>query len=156
VDERLPDRSQQQTLRLLGGDALGELVERYVEAWERNDVDAMVTMLAEDARMAMPPIPSWYAGREQVAAFLRGFVMAHALRWRLVPTSANGQPAVAAYVWSDEASAFVPHCLNVLTLRGSEIVEVDAFLTPDVFAAFGMPEVVGTSSERPGVSARPS
>jgi hypothetical protein len=45
-------------------------------------------------------------------------------------------------VWSDEASAFVPHCVNVLTLRGSEIVEVGAFLTPDVFAAFGMPDVV--------------
>jgi RNA polymerase sigma-70 factor (ECF subfamily) len=142
VDERLPSQSQQQTLRLLGDDALNELVERYVEAWERNDVDAMVTMLAEDARMVMPPIPSWYAGREQVAGFLRGFVMVHALRWRLVPTSANGQPAVAAYVWSDEASAFVPHCLNVLTLRGGEIVEVGAFLTPDVFEAFGMPDLV--------------
>src|SRR2546429_1409158 len=51
VDKRLPSQAQQQTLRLLGDDELGRLVERYVAAWERNDVDALVSMLAHDARM---------------------------------------------------------------------------------------------------------
>ncbi len=71
VDERLPSQSQQQTLRLLGDEELSRLVERYLAAWEQNDVDAMVSMLAEDARIVMPPLPSWYSGREQVGAFLR-------------------------------------------------------------------------------------
>jgi RNA polymerase sigma-70 factor (ECF subfamily) len=71
VDERLPSQSQQQTLRLIGDDQLGRLVERYVGAWEQNDVDALVSMLAHDARIAMPPRPSWYSGREQVAYLFR-------------------------------------------------------------------------------------
>src|SRR4029453_3193140 len=72
-DGRPPGQTQQQTLHRLGDDELGELVERYVNAWERNDVDAVVAMLAEDAKMTMPPLPSWYSGREQVAAFLGAF-----------------------------------------------------------------------------------
>ena len=58
VDERLPEQSQQATLRALGEVALREIVDGYVEAWERGDVDAVVAMLAEDATMAMPPIPT--------------------------------------------------------------------------------------------------
>jgi RNA polymerase sigma-70 factor (ECF subfamily) len=144
VDERLPGQSQQQTLRLLGDDELGRLVERYIAAWEKNDVDAMVTMLAEDARMVMPPLPSWYSGRDQVAAFLRGYVLAHAARWRLIPMSANGQPAVAAYVWDDAATAFVPHCVNVLTLRERRIDEITAFLDPASFPWFGLPATIAS------------
>jgi RNA polymerase sigma-70 factor, ECF subfamily len=89
VDERLPSLTQQQTLRLLGDNELSRLVERYVAAWERNDVDAVVSMLADDARMAMPPLPSWYSGRDHVAAFLRGSALADIKRWRLIPTSAR-------------------------------------------------------------------
>jgi ketosteroid isomerase-like protein len=44
---------------------------RYIDAWERNDVDTIVSMLAEDARMTMPPLPTWFSGRDQIAAFLR-------------------------------------------------------------------------------------
>jgi hypothetical protein len=66
VNERLPKQSQQATLRSLGDDALRGMVDRYVAAWERNDVDAVVAMLTEDARMTMPPLPSWYSGREAV------------------------------------------------------------------------------------------
>jgi hypothetical protein len=84
VQERLPSQTQQQTLRLIGDDELSRLVGRYVDA-----VDAM---LAEDARMAMPPLPSWYGGRDQVAAFLRGYALADSKRWRLLPTSANDSP----------------------------------------------------------------
>jgi RNA polymerase sigma-70 factor, ECF subfamily len=70
VDERLPERSQQATLRDLGDAALRQVVDRYVDAWERRDVDAVVGMLADDARIAMPPLPTWYGGRQAVAAFL--------------------------------------------------------------------------------------
>ena len=143
VDERLPSQSQQQTLRLLGDDELGRLVERYVAAWERNDVDALVSMLAHDARMAMPPRPSWYSGRQQVAAFVRGYLLTPRTRWRLVRTSANGQPAAAAYLWVEQAGAFMPEGLHVLTLRGGEIEEIMAFRSPEVFPTFGLPGSIG-------------
>jgi RNA polymerase sigma-70 factor (ECF subfamily) len=139
VDERLPSQSQQRTLRLLGDDELSRLVERYVAAWEQDDVDAIVSMLAEDARIAMPPLPCWYSGREQVAAFLRAYALAGVKRWQLVPTSANGQPALAEYAWDEQTEAFMPHGLIVLTLREGRIEEITAFLTPDMFPRFDLP-----------------
>jgi RNA polymerase sigma-70 factor (ECF subfamily) len=142
VEERLPSRTQQQTLRLIGDDELSRLVGRYVDAWERNDVDAVVSMLAEDARMAMPPLPSWYRGRDQVAAFLRGYALADIKRWRLIPISANGQPALAGYLWEARTEAFTPYCLYVLTLRERRIEEITAFITPETFRRFGLPESI--------------
>lgn len=139
VDERLPGQSQQENLRTLGDDGLSELVERYVDAWERNDVDAVVAMLTEDARMAMPPVPTWYSGREVVAAFLRALPLSAAKRWRLVPTSANAQPAFGAYLWDEARAAFALHDVIVLTLRGSKIEEITAFLDQDALRQFGLP-----------------
>jgi RNA polymerase sigma-70 factor, ECF subfamily len=142
VDERLPSETQQQTLRLLGDKKLRELVERYVAAWERNDVDAVVSMLAEDARMTMPPLPSWYSGRDQVAAFLRAHALADIKRWQLIATSANGQPGLAGYLWDEHTEAFMPYCLYVLTLGEGQIEEITAFVTMETFQHFGLPESV--------------
>jgi RNA polymerase sigma-70 factor (ECF subfamily) len=138
VDERLPKQSQQATLRAVGDDALSELVERYVEAWERNDVDAVVAMLTDDATMTMPPLPSWYSGRDAVAMFLRSTPLSGAKRWRLIPAHASGQLAFGKYIWDEESNAFMPHGVNVLTLRGTQIEEITAFLTPDAFQQFGL------------------
>src|SRR5262249_11149909 len=116
VQERLPAQTQQQTLRLIPDDELSELVERYLAAWERNDVDAVVAMLAEAATIAMPPLPGWYSGRDQIAAFLRLYPLARTNRWRMLRTSANGQPALAGYLWDEDAEAFTPNCLTILAL----------------------------------------
>jgi RNA polymerase sigma-70 factor, ECF subfamily len=145
VDDRLPRESQQQTLRLLGDDQLSQLVERYVAAWERNDVDAVVSMLAEDARMTMPPLPSWYSARDQIATFLRGYTLADLKRWQLIRTSANGQPALAGYLWDEQTEAYTPYCLYVLTLRNDQIEEITAFVAPEAFRRFGLPESVAGS-----------
>jgi RNA polymerase sigma-70 factor (ECF subfamily) len=136
VDDRLPSQSQQQTLRLLGDDALSDLVERFIAAWERHDVDALVSMLAEDARIVMPPHPSWYRGREQVALFLRSYPFRPGRRWKLIPTSANGQPALAAYRWDDQADTFTPHGITVLTVRDNQIEEITAFLHPELLKSY--------------------
>src|SRR4051794_19772854 len=72
VEERVPEQSQQATLRSIGDDEVRELVDRWVDAWEKNDVDAFTAMLAEDATFAMPPLASWYQGREGIAAWARG------------------------------------------------------------------------------------
>ena len=147
VDERLPKQSQQATLRALGDDALSEVVERYVAAWERNDVEAVVAMLTEDARMTMPPLPTWYSGREAVGTFLRGWPLSDVKRWRLARTSANAQLAFGGYTWDEETGIFTPHSVNVLTLRGAEIEEITAFLTPEAFRHFGLPDEVASPKE---------
>ena len=70
VDERTPERSQQATLRALGDERLQAIVERYMDAMRRADVDAVVAMLAEDAAWSMPPLSAWFGGRDGVRGFL--------------------------------------------------------------------------------------
>jgi RNA polymerase sigma-70 factor (ECF subfamily) len=127
VDRALPDVSQQATLRTLGDDRLREIVDRYVEAWERHDVDAIAAMLAHDATLAMPPTATWYRGRDAAAIGLRAGPLRGVGRWRLTPTHASGQPAVKAYLWDDAAGEFVSHHTAVLTVRGALIHAIDAF-----------------------------
>ena len=140
VDERLPEQSQQAAIRTLGDDALRDVVDGYVDAWERGDVDAVVAMLAEDATIAMPPIPTWYGGREAVATFLKSLPLAGKRRWRLIPARANGQLAFGHYIWDREKRRFMPHGVNVLTVRGGRIAAITAFLNPEDFGRFGLPD----------------
>jgi RNA polymerase sigma-70 factor (ECF subfamily) len=149
VDQRLPAQSQQATLRSLGDDALRQVVQRYVTAWERNDVDAVVAMLTEDAKLAMPPLPAWYRGREQVAIYLSGGPLAGTRRWRLIPLSANGQLAFGLYAWDDTTQTFTPRAIDVLTLRGTQIQQITAFLTPDAFPAFDLPAILPAAGTNP-------
>ena len=142
VDERLPKQTQQATLRSLGDGKLRAIVEEFVDAWERADVDALAARLAVDAALTMPPLPEWYRGRDAIATFLRNFPLDGKARWRLIPTRANGQPAFGNYIWDDEASAFVPHAIVVLTLDGDRIGEITTFLGADGFERFGLPERV--------------
>jgi RNA polymerase sigma-70 factor, ECF subfamily len=138
VDERLPERTQQETLRALGDEHLRELVARYVDAWERADVGAVVDMLAEDATFSMPPNLEWYRGREAIREFLPKGPLS--IRRRFVPVAANGQPAFATY--REEDGRFVANAIHLLTLRGGKIAEMTAFLDPGLFAAFGAPLVL--------------
>ncbi len=127
VDERLPEQSQQATLRSLGDERLNEVVERYMQAMEQADVGAVVSLLSEDASWSMPPQSAWFHGHEAIASFLTENPFKH-FRWRSASTSANGQPAVGSYSWDEQRGSFVAHVLNVLTLRGAEILEVTSFL----------------------------
>jgi RNA polymerase sigma-70 factor (ECF subfamily) len=129
TDERLPEQSQQETLRSLGDERLREIVDQYVAAWERNDIGAVVAMLAEDATFAMPPLATWFGPRGAIETFLSGWPMSGLWRWRAVLTQANGQPALAFYSWDPDEEAYLPFALNVLALRGERIAEVTAFIT---------------------------
>jgi RNA polymerase sigma-70 factor, ECF subfamily len=139
VDERLPDQSQQATVRALGDEAIRGIVERFVDAWERSDVDAVAAMLAEDAILEMPPLPNWYRGRDEIATFLRGWPLSVERRFRLIPTRANGQLAFAHYMRDQDAGDFLPHGITVLTLRGDRIAELTPFLDPELPERFGLP-----------------
>jgi RNA polymerase sigma-70 factor (ECF subfamily) len=152
VDDRLPDASQQQTLKALGDARLRTIVADYVAAWERGDVEAVVAMLTEDAAFAMPPLATWFGGRDEIAIFLAASPLSGQWRWRMVPSHANGQPAIAFYTWDPEEEAYLPFALNVLTLRGEQISDVTAFIsrvvpTPDR-------EVIARLPEQPADPAR--
>jgi RNA polymerase sigma-70 factor, ECF subfamily len=95
IDAHLPERTQQQTLRALGDERVREIVERFVEAWDAGDVEAVVSMLAEDAILAMPPRPSWFRGIEDARAFLGRGPLAEGKRHLSRPAHANGQVTVA-------------------------------------------------------------
>ena len=114
VDERLPERSQQETLRSLDDEQIRELVERYIDAWDRGDVDAVVSMLAEEATFSMPPNAEWFRGRETIRAFLpRGPL---SIPRRFVSTQANGQLAFGTYKLID--GEWLPNAIHVITLDG--------------------------------------
>jgi RNA polymerase sigma-70 factor (ECF subfamily) len=128
VEERVPEESQQETLRTLGDEAIRDLVDRYVDAWERCDVDAVAAMLADDATFAMPPLATWYRGRDEIATWMAGWPLSGSWRWRTVGVRANGQPALGFYAWDPDEEAYLPFALNVLTFRGSQISDVTAFV----------------------------
>ena len=138
VDEALPDSSQQQSLRVLGDDALRGLVERYVAAWESRDVDLMVAVLAEDVTFAMPPFPHWWSGRESVMDFI---VSTGTPPLRHLLTRASGQPAVAWYVRRAKG-LYLPTSIEVLGLEGERVREITAFASPALFPHFGLPATV--------------
>jgi len=128
VADRVPEQTQQSTLRSLGDAKLQDIVERYMDAWERCDVEAFATLLADDATFTMPPLASWYRTRAGIAAWARSFSMSGDWRWRPLLARANGQPALAFYAWDEPAQAYLPFAMNILTFRGSEISDVTAFI----------------------------
>jgi RNA polymerase sigma-70 factor, ECF subfamily len=128
VGEKLPQQSQQETLRTLGDQGLAEVVSRYVEAWDRGDVEGVVAMLTEDASFSMPPLQTWFGGHEGIRTFLAGWPLSGLWSWRHTLVRANGQPALAFYAWDPDAETYLPFALNVLTLRGDRISDVTAFI----------------------------
>lgn len=139
VTEKVPPRTQQQTLRELDDDRLREIVTGFSTALERGDADAMVALLTEDVTWSMPPMPHWYRGVRAVMDFAVTVPLTGCGSWRLLPTTANGQPAVACYLWADEARAHLAWSITVLTLRDDRIAEITSFLGADHFRPFALP-----------------
>ena len=137
IDSTAP--TQQTVLRDLGDEAIAAIVARWTDAWHAGDVDAIVAMLADDARYSMPPLPEWYRGTEEIRAFLLGGPLQS--RWRFLPTTANGQLAFGTYLWDDDTQQFVPGGLDVLTIRDGHVAEIVAFLTADL-TRFGLPPIL--------------
>jgi RNA polymerase sigma-70 factor (ECF subfamily) len=134
VEERVPARSQQATLRDLGETAERELVTRYLNAWHGANPSALLSLFTEDVKFSMPPIPNWFDGRDDVVRFFAERVFA--TPWRLHPLRASGQLAFACY----QGPEFRLGALNVITLRGSKIAELTGFLDPALYRRFLLPE----------------
>jgi RNA polymerase sigma-70 factor (ECF subfamily) len=117
-----------------------ELLARYVDAFERYDLDTFVTLLSEDVRQSMPPFEMWLVGPEEIRAWMLG--QGAACRGsRLVPTVANGAPAYAQYKPSGPGGRLEPWAIHVLEISDGRIVGLNFFLdTETLFPIFEMPE----------------
>jgi RNA polymerase sigma-70 factor (ECF subfamily) len=123
---------------LLAAPAERELLDRYVDVFERDDVDGLVSLLREDAMLRMPPQPS-VIGAVQIARFLRE-TAAHGdlRRMRLTPVRANGRPAVVVQTRRPDGS-LAPHGILVLEIDGDSVISIDAFIKPRLLPLFGFP-----------------
>jgi RNA polymerase sigma-70 factor (TIGR02960 family) len=117
-----------------------DLVARLADAFEANDVDGIVALLADDVRLAMPPLPLEYVGRTEAARFYAA-VAARPGHRRLVKTRANGQPALAFYSQDVEGGEFVASSLTVVTLASDRVVALDRF-DAGVFHHFGLTRIL--------------
>ena len=116
------------------------LLDRYVHAWETADIDALVSLLKEDATFPMPPSPSWYYGREAIRAFIAATILNGEARgrWRLLPVNANAQPSFAWYRRDESGDTYQAFAIQVLTLQGELLADVTTFGIPDLFPYFGL------------------
>jgi RNA polymerase sigma-70 factor (ECF subfamily) len=142
IAERLPEQSQQETLRELGDERARNLVESYVDAWRRGNVAELRKLLAEEAEFSMPPWASWWRGRDTIARFAEEAVEICA-EARTVQTRANGQPAIAYYSRVGDSDRYTATAIDVLTFEGSLIKAVTAFVSPEIFEQFGLPPELG-------------
>jgi len=158
----LPDRRVEWSRAREPDAAEQQLLERYMDAWHRADVNALADLLADDARLAMPPTTAWYEGREAVVTFLASTPLAPGVAMHLhVPTRANRQPAFAVFLVaaperpsqtllpatgkaavvalrSPRGVAPRPLGVEVLRLRGGKIVEIDVFREPRLLERFAI------------------
>jgi RNA polymerase sigma-70 factor (ECF subfamily) len=118
------------------------LLERYVDAFQRYDLERLVTLLHDDVVQSMPPFAMWVRGPQDIAAFMVQPGPSACRGSRLLPTSANGCPAFGQYK-IDPAGGYAPWAIQVLEISGGAISHMSfflAFLDPErLFPAFGLP-----------------
>ena len=120
-------------------DAQRALLERYVDAFQRYDMTALMSLLQEDATQSMPPYKLWLSGRDDILGWWFGTGI-ECKGSRLIPTVANGSPAFGQYKRGGPNGTFTPWALQVLELSGNGIVEFTFFLDTDtLFPIFGLP-----------------
>ena len=120
--------------------AYTELLGRYVEAFERYDMDALTSLIHEDATQSMPPFDLWLDGRDDILSWWVG-PGAGCRGSRVIPTvAANGAPAFGQYKPNEAGEGYEPWALQVLEIENGRIVELTFFLdTETVFPLFGLP-----------------
>lgn len=141
MKERLPAARLEWATAAAAEDAERSLLQTYVEAFERHDDRRLVALLREDVRLAMPPHPTWYEGREVVAAFLAGILFAPGSEARrLMPTRANRQPAFGIY--HGHGADARPSSIHVVGIESGLVADMHFFLYPELFPAFGLPDTL--------------
>ena len=133
IDQHLPD-----TTTTSVDPTERELLNRYVAAFERSDMDGLVALLRADATLRMPPQPSLSGGLRIAHFFLETIAQGDLTRIRHRPAWANGRPAVTIEVRAEDGT-WIPHGVSLLEIEGAQIVRIDAFLDPALVPRFGAP-----------------
>jgi RNA polymerase sigma-70 factor (ECF subfamily) len=140
-------RSQLEAVGPSSGDRLAapesaeaqDLLARYIAAFETYDIDRLVEMFTAEAVWEMPPYTGWYQGPQAIITLIHRQCPAESAGdMRMIPLTANGQPAAAMYLRAGEVH--VPFQLHVLDVRSDGVSHVVAFLDDTLFAKFGLPE----------------
>jgi RNA polymerase sigma-70 factor (ECF subfamily) len=118
-----------------------EIVARVTAAFETGDADELVALLTENVSVTMPPIPGECEGREDAGRYFRMTLLRAGRSMRIVPTRANGQPALASYVRDPQTGLYHASGIAVLTLSGHLISAMTVF-GKDVLPSFGLPRVL--------------
>jgi RNA polymerase sigma-70 factor (TIGR02960 family) len=124
-----------------GTAAEARLVRLLTQALTAHDVDAVVRLLAEDVRIAMPPLPAVWQGRDRAAEFLAEVAFRLVPRARFAQTRANGQPALAVYMHGAADGLWRAGGLLVLTLDGDKITGLTRFESATM-RPFGLPSIL--------------
>jgi RNA polymerase sigma-70 factor (ECF subfamily) len=111
------------------------LLDQYITAFENADAAALERLLLADATIEAPPLRTWFAGRKTCVPFLRDYVLGSPGDWRMLATSANGQPAAAAYT-RDQRGNYQPYGICVLTITSKGIRQIRSFADPSLVHLF--------------------
>ena len=114
------------------------LIDRYIAAFESADLGALTRLLTEQAVLEMPPVPLWFIGRPHYTQFIARVFRMNGPAWRMLPTAANGQPAVGAYCRSEQGS-YEAHTIQVFSIAPTGISRNVVFWDPRLFELFGLP-----------------
>ncbi|HEX9336796.1 MAG TPA: sigma-70 family RNA polymerase sigma factor [Pseudonocardiaceae bacterium] len=118
-----------------------DAIDRYIKAFEAADVPALVALLTGDVVMEMPPVPLWYRGRDDYARFMHRVYELRGTDWRMLPITANAQPAAVAYCRHADG-VYRTHSLQVFTVTSAGIAHNVVFADPRVFAIFELSPVL--------------
>jgi RNA polymerase sigma-70 factor (ECF subfamily) len=136
---RLPNRRLDWNLATQPNEEELAILRRFMDAYEQSDAGALAALLCDDARQTMPPIPTWYDGRDAIVAQKAWWLGAGSIgELRGVPTAANRQPAAAFYLRRHDDSEYRLICVDVLRIQDGQIAEISSFLEP-LIAAFDLP-----------------
>lgn len=113
----------------------------YIRAWEAADIPALLQLLQDDATFSMPPIPSWYRGKETIRQLTAMTIFSGDAvgRWRLLPTRANRQIAFGLYRHSESPHTYTAYGIQLLTFRDTLIADIITFRNPALFPYFKLP-----------------
>jgi RNA polymerase sigma-70 factor (ECF subfamily) len=129
-------------------------LDEYMAAFERADIPGLQRILVADASLEMPPLSTWFSGRAAIIAFWKSQILTGPGLFRVVATSANGQPAAAMYM-RDPDGSFRAHALHVLTPAPGGIARIVVFLESTVFELFDLPMTIDHEGSAHDIAARP-
>ena len=143
---RLPERRLEWPAASAPTQEERRLLERYMDATDRADVAGLTALLREEVRLTMPPYPTWFQGRADIATAFKLSTEpgspTYLGRLRTVATAANRQPAVAAYVRKPGDSEYRALGIDLLRMEGGLVIEITRFIRADIFPTFGLPLIL--------------